>query len=116
MTPKPSQTDLSIKSYDKNSARNGLPSAAAKLTPPLRIMREKTKYYFVVFSTEKCANFDYEKVFDHGEFNDNIYNLCTTTQGCYARPQRHQDRAPIGARSWCRRGRTWHPCVVVHKL
>ena len=36
MTPKPSQTDLSIKSYDKNSARNGLPSAAAKLTPPLR--------------------------------------------------------------------------------
>ena len=36
MTPKPSQTDLSIKSYDKNSAKNGLPSAAAKLTPPLR--------------------------------------------------------------------------------
>ena len=36
MTLKPSQTDLSIKSYDKNSARNGLPSAVAKLTLPLR--------------------------------------------------------------------------------
>ena len=36
MTPKPSQTDLSIKSCDKNSARNGLPSAAAKLTSPLK--------------------------------------------------------------------------------
>ena len=35
MTQKPSQTDLSIKSYDKNSARNGLPNAAAELTPPL---------------------------------------------------------------------------------
>jgi hypothetical protein len=35
MTPKSSQTDLSIKSYDKDSAKNGLPSAAAKLTPNL---------------------------------------------------------------------------------
>ena len=41
MTPKPSQTDLSIKSYDKNSARNGLPSAAAKLTPPLKIIEHQ---------------------------------------------------------------------------
>ena len=36
--------------------------------------------------------------YGHGEFNDDIYNLCTTTQGCYARPRRHQDRVPIGAR------------------
>jgi hypothetical protein len=34
----------------------------------------KTKYYFLVFSTEKRANFDYNKVFGHGEFNDDIYN------------------------------------------
>ena len=35
---------------------------------------------FLAFSTKKRDNFDY-KVFDHGGFNDEIYNLCTTTQG-----------------------------------
>ena len=33
-------------------------------------MREKTKYCFLIFSTEKRANFDYNRVFGHGEFND----------------------------------------------
>jgi hypothetical protein len=59
----------------------------------LRIMGGKIKYCFLAFSTEKRANFDYNRVFGHGEFNDDIYNLCTTTQGCH--PRRHQGSVSV---------------------
>ena len=74
--------------------RNGLLSASS----PFKDYEGKI-LFFLAFSTKKRANFDYSRVFGHGEFNDDIYNLCTTTQGCYALPRRHQDRALIDAQS-----------------